>query len=233
VQTNGPRTSPSETTTKTIKDLEATVRKIYFLGLLYVGLSLVYLMRAPEPGAISDGSTVTVTVPDDPPFTVIINVDGGPEVDPTDAAAWFRAMKPYCNPVEVATQVTRSPAPRSADGIAYEAACYALAGHIDSARERILQLPEDERWNAAGVVFNVGHPVADAGDDRAAGPIMELVVDFWPNHYMALYHAGAARYALGDHGFAHNYLVSFLEYYDQDDGWRGNALSMIAEIEAR
>ncbi len=209
------------------------MRKIYFLGLLYVGLSLVYLMRAPEPGAISDDPPVTITVPDDPPFTVIINVDGGPEVDPTDAASWFRSMTPYCNPVEVATQVTRSPAPRSADGIAYEAACYALAGHIDSARERILQLPEDEQWNAAGVVFNVGHPVADAGDDRAAGPIMELVVDFWPNHYMALYHAGAARYALGDHGFAHKYLVSFLEYYDPDDGWRRNALSMIAEIEAR
>jgi hypothetical protein len=26
--------------------------------------------------------------------------------------------------------------------------------------------------------------------------------------------------------------VSFLEYYDSDDGWRRNALSMIAEIEA-
>ena len=147
------------------------MRKIYFLGLLYVGLSLVYLVRAPDPGAISD----------DPPFTVTITVEGEPEVDPTDAAAWFRAMKPYCNPVEVATQVTRSPAPRSADGTAYEAACFALAGRIDSARERILQLPEDQRWNAAGVVFNVGHPVADAGDDLAAGPIMGLVVEFWPN----------------------------------------------------
>ena len=94
------------------------MRKIYFLGLLYVGLSLVYLVRAPDPGAIFD----------DPPFTVTITVEGEPEVDPTDAAAWFRAMKPYCNPVEVATQVTRSPAPRSADGTAYEAACFALAG---------------------------------------------------------------------------------------------------------
>jgi len=199
------------------------VRKIYFLGLLYVGLSLVYLVRAPDPGAISD----------DPPFTVTITVEGEPEVDPTDAAAWFRGMKPYCNPVGVATQVTRGPAPRSADGTAYEAACFALAGRIDTARERILQLPEDQRWNAAGVVFNVGHPVADAGADLAAGPIMELVVEFWPNHYMALYHAGAAQYALGDHGSAHKYLVSFLEYYDPDDGWRRNALRMIGEIEAR
>ena len=209
------------------------MRKIYFLGLLYVGLSLVYLVRAPDPGAISDNPPATVTGSDDPPFTVTITVEGEPEVDPTDAGSWFRSMKAYCNPVEVDTQLTWNPAPRSADGTAYEAACYALAGRIDTARERILQLPEDQRWSAAGVVFNVGHPVADAGDDLAAGPIMELVVEFWPNHYMALYHAGAARYALGDHGSAHKYLVSFLEYYDPDDGWRRNAVSMIAEIEAR
>jgi hypothetical protein len=224
---------PPQRQQQTIQDLEATVRKIYFLGLLYVGLNLVYLLRAPNPGAISGDPPIIGIVTDDPSFTVTINVGGEPEVDPTDAAAWFRSMKPYCNPVEVATQVTRSPAPRSADGTAYEAACYALAGRIDTARERILQLPEDQRWSAAGVVFNVGHPVADAGDDLAAGPIMELVVEFWPNHYMALYHAGAARYALGDYGWAHKHLVSFLEYYDPDDGWRRNALSMIASIDAR
>ena len=206
------------------------MRKIYLLGLLYVGLNLLYLMRAPEPLAIPIEPSVTVI--DDPSFTVTVTVEDEPG-DPMDAGSWFRSMKAYCNPVEVDTRITWSPAPESAEGTAYEAACYALAGRIDSARERILRLPDDQRWSAAGVVFNVGHPVADAGDDRAAGPIMELVVDFWPNHYMALYHAGAARYALGDHGFAHKYLVSFLEYYDQDDGWHRNALSMIAEIESR
>jgi hypothetical protein len=206
-----------------IQDTEATVRKIYLLGLLYVGSSLLYLMRPPEP----------VEIPVDSPFTVTVTVEDPPDGDPMDAASWFRSMRGYCNPVEVDTRLTWSPAPRSADGTAYEAACFALAGHMDAARERILQLPEDQRWQAAGVVFNVGHPVADAGDDLAAGPIMELVVDFWPNHYMALYHAGAARYALGNHGAAHKYLGSFIEYYDIDDGWRQNALSMIAEIEAR
>ena len=199
------------------------MRKIYLLGLLYIGSSLVYLMRSPEP----------VEIIDDLPFTVTLTVEDPLSADPTDAASWFRSMKAYCNPVEVDTRLTWSPAPRSADGTAYEAACFALAGRMDSARERILQLPEDQRWSAAGVVFNVGHPVADAGDDLAAGPIMELVVEFWPNHYMALYHAGAARYALGNHGAAHKYLVSFLEYYDANDGWRQNALSMIADIEAR
>ena len=210
------------------------MRKIYLLGLLYVGLSLAYLMRTREPVAIPDDPPVTVTIPDDPPFTVTIQVqpDVDPVVDPNDAVAWFHAMKAYCNPVEVETRLTWSPAPRSADGTAYEAACLALAGRVDTARELILELPEELRWHAAGVVFNVGHPVADAGDDLAAGPIMELVVEFWPNHYMALYHAGAARYELGDHGPAHEYLVRFLEHYDPDDGWRRSALSIIAEIEA-
>ena len=208
------------------------MRKIYLLGLLYVGMSLVYLVRAGEPEVIAYDPPVTVTVPDDPPFTVTINIVDPSDVDPMDAGSWFRSMKAYCNSVEVETRLTWSPAPRSADGTAYEAACFALAGRIDSARERILQLPEDQRWHAAGVVFNVGHPVADAGDDLAAGPIMSLVVEFWPNHYQALYHAGAARYALGDHGSAHKYLVSFLEHYSADDGWRRNALSMIAAIEA-
>ena len=196
------------------------MRKIYLLGLLYVGLSLAYLMRTREP----------VAIPDDPPVTATIQVD--PVVDPNDAVAWFHSVKAYCNPVEVETRLTWSPAPRSADGTAYEAACLALAGRVDTARELILELPEELRWHAAGVVFNVGHPVADAGDDLAAGPIMELVVEFWPNHYMALYHAGAARYELGDHGSAHEYLVRFLEHYDPDDGWRRSALSMITEIES-
>ncbi len=206
------------------------MRKIYLLGLLYVGMSLVYLMRAGEPGVIIDDPPVTV--PADPPFTVTINVDARQDVDPMDAGSWFRSMKAYCNPVEVDTRLTRSPAPRSADGTAYEAACFALAGRIDSARERILQLPQDEQWRAAGVVFNVGHPVADAGDDRAAGPIMGLVVEFWPNHFQALYDAGSDRYALGDHGYAHKYLVSFVEHYHADDGWHRSAVNMIAEIES-
>ena len=205
----------------TIPDLEATVGKIYLLGLLYVGMSLVHLIRAVGP----------MRFPDDRPATVSISMRSGPVVDPTDAASWFRSVKAYCNPVEVGTRLALNPAPRSPDGTAYEAACFALAGQLDSARERILQLPHDERWTAAGVVFNVGHPVADAGDDRAAGPIMELVVEFWPNHYMALYHAGASRYALGDHAPAHRYLVSFLEHYTSEDGWRRNAKYMISQME--
>jgi hypothetical protein len=81
----------------------------------------------------------------------------------------------------------------------------------------------------------VAHPVADAGDDRSAGPIMELVVDYWPNHYMALYHAGMAEYMLGQRDLARHSLQEFLKYYHESDGFTSNArtvLSRLSEAEA-
>ena len=152
-------------------------------------------------------------------------------VDATSPAGWFQAMRPFCNPVEVATHHRRNPAPEGMQGTAYSAACFALAGDVDTARELILGLKGDDQWRAAGVVFNVGHPVADAGDDLAAAPIMELVVEFWPNHYMALYHAGAARFELGDHHAATEYLTRFLEHYDHDDWWVKNANEMLSKAQ--
>ncbi|MDH3222630.1 MAG: hypothetical protein OEO23_02860 [Gemmatimonadota bacterium] len=145
------------------------------------------------------------------------------------AGAWFETMRPYCNPVQVETQHRWSPPPRGTAGASYSAACYALAGQIDEARARIQALEPDQQWRAAGIVFNIAHPVADAGNDVAAGPIMELVVEFWPNHYMALYHAGAARFALGEPQVAVPYLEAFLEHYDQNDGWTNAARSMLKE----
>jgi hypothetical protein len=211
------------------QDLEATMRKIYLLGLFYVGLSVVYVVKAREARMAPDDLALTLTVQAQPDIDPIVE----PATEPANAVTWFHSMKAYCNLVEVETRVAWTPAPQSNDGTAYTAACFALAGHVDTARELILALGDDHRWRAAGVVFNVGHPVADAGNNEAAGPLMELVVEFWPNHYMALYHAGAARHALGDHGAAHGYLVRFLEHYDPDDGWRQSALGMIADIESR
>ena len=83
-------------------------------------------------------------------------------------------------------------------GAGYGAACYALAGRIDHARSLITALPAGERGQASAIVFDIGHPVADAGDDRSAGPIMELVLEFWPENYMALYHAGMSEYVLAN-----------------------------------
>ena len=86
--------------------------------------------------------------------------------------AWFQRMKPYCNAVEVETRQRAFPPPATADGMGYSAACYALAGRIEMARNAILALPAGQRGRAANIVFHIGHPVADAGDDRSAGPMM-------------------------------------------------------------
>jgi len=158
-----------------------------------------------------------------------VNSNPRPVVQPPadGAVGWFQRMKPYCNTVEVEIALRNNPAPDGIDGVAYSAACLALAGRIDDARSAIAALPEEDRAKAAGVVFDVAHPIADAGDDRSAGPIMGLVVEFWPNHYMALYHAGMASYGLGYSELAKKYLESFLQLYQQEDGWRSNAQQVL------
>jgi len=148
-----------------------------------------------------------------------------------DAAEWFRRVKPYCNTVEVSNIQSRMPAPRTVEGAGYSAACFALAGRIDDARRAIDALAERDRPRAANIVFEIGHPVADAGDDRSAGPIMELVVDYIPNHYMALYHAGMAEYMLGQRDLSRRNLTQFLAYYSIEDGWRGNAKEILRRLD--
>lgn len=147
-----------------------------------------------------------------------------------EAAAWFADMKPYCNAVEVEVQQQYRPAPAGVQGAGYSAACYALAGKIERAREVIEGLGSSDRAAAAGVVFAVGHPVADAGDDQSAGPIMRLVVEYQPDNYMALYHAGMSEYILGHTDLAREQLERFLEIYRADDGWRSNAKTVLDRI---
>lgn len=148
------------------------------------------------------------------------------------AAGWFAAAKPFCNALEVDTRLQYAPPPEGWDGAGYGAACFALAGRIDSARARIRRLPAGERARASGIVFQIGHPVADAGDDRSAGPMMELVLEFWPDNYMALYHAGMSAYALGRPGPAADYLRRFLQLYQLDDGWTRNARTVLTRMGA-
>lgn len=143
---------------------------------------------------------------------------------------WYRRVKPSCNALEVELALQNSPPPASLEGAGYAAACLALAGRIDAARAQLMSVGEGDRWKAAAIVFDVGHPIADAGDDRSAGPIMSLVVEFWPNHYMALYHAGMANYAIGDTALARGQLTEFLRQYHQDDGWRSNASTVLARL---
>jgi hypothetical protein len=150
-----------------------------------------------------------------------------------EASAWFAEMKPFCNAVEVEVRQQHRPAPQGARGSGYSAACFALAGKIERARATIERLPAGERGEAAGIVFDVGHPVADAGDDESAGPIMRLVVEYQPGNYMALYHAGISEYILGHPDLARTHLQRFLEIYKAEDGWRSNAETVLARLGVR
>ena len=189
------------------------MRLPYVLGMAYIGVCLAAIASAPRATALVH-----------PDLTPFVTSEGS-------GGEWFRTIRPHCNPVEVETRHEWSPPPDNFDGIAYSAACYALAGYTNKARTLLRNLPTDDQWRGAGVVFNVGHPVADAGNDRAASPIMELVVEFWPNHYMALYHAGSARFALGEHGPATDYLERFLKEYPEEDGWVAAAESMLQAMD--
>ncbi|MDH3270305.1 MAG: hypothetical protein OEN56_03170 [Gemmatimonadota bacterium] len=188
------------------------------------GLTAVYFLEQPS-------SAIDPAVLVDPALIGPTPADLLPATPPQSAAAWFQQIRGYCNPVDVETRLRWQPAPGNEEGWKWQAACYALAGKIDLARASIERLPPAMRYQGAGVVFEAGHPAADAGDELAAGPLMELVVEFWPNHYMALYHAGAARYERGDHEVARGYLERFLAVYQVNDGWRSNASSMLETIE--
>ena len=198
------------------------MRLLYALGLAYLGLCSGYLawrylsalMELPEP-------IVQSSSPVDPPSEPATSL----------AVDWYRRIKPSCNAVEVETAVRSSPPPATPDGSAYAASCFALAGKIDRARDILEELPQDEQFSAAGIVFAVGHPVADAGDDESAGPIMQLVLEYQPDNYMALYHAGMSEYILGDLPQSEQHLRDFLYIYRNDDGWRRNALTVLKRID--
>lgn len=149
----------------------------------------------------------------------------------TDAATWLSEARPYCTPGDVDARLRSRPAPATVNGSMHQAACLALAGRVQDAHAVIQALPRRQRGLAADVVFAVGHPIADRGDELGAGPLMELVVEYRPDHYMALYHAGSAASQRGDVYAARLYLTRFLEVYAVPDGWRSNATSMLDSIE--
>lgn len=152
---------------------------------------------------------------------------------PHDGLSWFRMVKPNCNPVEVRQAMRDRPPPQGMAGQGYGAACFALAGQIDKARAMLQSLGDQEAYQAAGIVFDQAHPIADRGDDIATAPIMKLVLEFWPNHYQALYHAGISEYATGDHAAAKKHLQEFLKLYTQPDGFTANGRRVLARLEAQ
>jgi len=195
-------------------------RFLYFAGFAYVALCGAVLAR--KLGVGHSGRAVTV----DPVVAV-----APPPVPATSGEQWFAAMKPFCNQVEVDVRTRFTPPPATSEGSGFSAACFALAGKIDRARTIIEAMPARDRGAAANVLFNVAHPVADAGDDRASGPMMELVLDYWPNNYMALYHAGMSEYSLGQTALAETHLRAFLGMYNAADGFTGAARAALQKIE--
>ncbi len=194
------------------------LKQVYLAGFAYLALCAY---------AISESTRRPELLAEEPPPA------HGPaqvELPPGGAAGWFASIKPFCNTVEAETALRQRPAPAGRDGTGYQAACYALAGKIDHARKLLAELSHDDQWLAAGIVFEVAHPVADAGDDRSAGPIMAMVAEFWPNHYMALYHAGMSEVALGDLEAARRHLDAFLRNYQAEDWWRSNAVATLERI---
>ena len=193
------------------------MRSLHLLGLLHLGV-LVFV------GGVDWIRSEPAPVP----------AAGGGAIIADTGNQWFSQIKPYCNPVEAAVMIGRNPPPQDDEGPGFAAACFALAGKIEQADAQLFALPNAaERHRAAGIVFKVGHPVADAGDDDAAGPIMRLVVKYQPNNFMALYHAGIAEFNMGDSRLAKGHLQRFLELYERDDTWRKNGLSVLAKIEKR
>lgn len=191
-------------------------RALYLAGAGYLAICGAIVLRARERATPVQPANVEPRAP---------GVRFGPPEH-----EWFLAIKPNCNAVEVEVAHRMHPPSSTLEGQAFSAACYALAGKIDAARRVIDQLHPDRRHRAAGIVFEVAHPVADAGDNRSAGPIMELVVEYWPNHYMALYHAGMAEFALGQPALARKNLQAFLSYYNQNDGWTRSARETLEQL---
>jgi hypothetical protein len=195
-------------------------RFYYYAGFAFIALCGVVVVRE----VVSRRSDPYVMVAPAP-------IPDPPAPTGTDAQRWFASMKPYCNPVEVEVRTRFTPPPSTTEGAGYHAACFGLAGKIDRAREIIDALDAGYRPTAANVVFEVAHPVADAGDDRASGPMMGLVIDYWPSNYMAMYHAGMSEYSLGQLDRASTHLQAFLRMYNAQDGFTSGARQALAAIE--
>ena len=195
-------------------------RFYYFAGFAFIALCGVVVVREliTRPGST-------------PPELVAPAVRDPAPPAATNGQQWFAAMKPYCNQVEVDVRTRYTPPPATTEGAGYHAACFALAGKIDRARQIIDALDVSARPSAANVVFEVAHPVADAGDDRASGPMMGLVIDYWPSNYMAMYHAGMSEYSLGQPDQAATHLRAFLRMYNAEDGFTSAAKQALVTIE--
>lgn len=165
-------------------------------------------------------------------FLYVTNDDDENSASQAQETTWFAKARAHCNPVEVGTYIKRNPAPDGVNGTSYASACLALAGKMPEARDYMATLEPNQRPAAAQVVFNIVHPIADAGDEVAAGPVMEFVLEYTPDNFMAVYHAGMSAHETGRPKLATLHLEHFLTLYPQKDGWRKNALDALKQIAA-
>jgi hypothetical protein len=208
------------------------LRFAYALGtgyLLVCGLALAHRGEDPAPRQVYFPHVEQVPPPvqveyvDEPPAP-----PAPPPPRSIAATSWFDAIRPRCNAVEVEVALRNTPPPRGNAHAGHVAACYALAGKIQQAKRVIDALPASARPQAAAVVFGVAHPVADAGDDSSAGPMMRLVLEYAPENFQALYHAGMSEYMMGELPRSRTHLRHFLEIYKNDDGWTRNARDVLS-----
>jgi tetratricopeptide (TPR) repeat protein len=199
------------------------MRMLYILGWGYVAVSGLLLYQATRPEPLD-------ALPEPLPYAGPVGMPREYIQPITAPATWWELVRKHCNPVEVTVTLAQHPPGHDLGDQALAAACYALAGKIDKATEIIEALPADQRAHAASIVFNEGHPVADMGDDEAAGPIMELVLRYTPDNYMALYHAGIAQYRTKQPELARKNLIRFLELYRANDGWTSSAKETLRSL---
>lgn len=151
-----------------------------------------------------------------------------PAPAPSTPREWYAFIQSRCTPADVRLATDLHPPPEGTEGTGYKAACLAVARQIPSARALLLSLPEDERLQGASVVYDVAQQLAQEEQHGVAGPLMELVLEFWPDHYLALYEAGRARYVTGDMEGATEFLAHFLDVYVGEDDLTANARQMMA-----
>ena len=60
---------------------------------------------------------------------------------------------------------------------------------------------------------------------------MELVLRYWPENYMALYHAGMSAYVLNEYPKAEKHLMEFIRIYQRQDGWTSKAQNALDRME--
>jgi hypothetical protein len=163
-----------------------------------------------------------------PPVWALLVLRDHPDFERASAVTHSRSAPPAsCNSLEVEEAIRN----RKWDDID-RLTCLAVAGKIDRARAMLRALPASTQTEAIARVFAVAHPIADRGDDTSAGPIMKLVVEFWPQNYMAVFHAGMSDFALGRDHTAKQQLENFLQMYAPRDVWRVRAENALAAIAA-